>query len=48
MANRVEGGEKSINSDEPNTNVDATFPCVDCGQQFKSCRELDEHERGQH
>jgi hypothetical protein len=48
LVNRVEDGEKSIKSDETSTNVDATFSCVDCGRQFKSRRELDEHERGQH
>ena len=45
LVNRVEDGEKSIKSDETSTNVDATFSCVDCGRQFKSRRELDEHER---
>jgi hypothetical protein len=48
MANRVEGGEKSIKSDETSKNVNAIFSSVVCAQQFKSRRELNEHESGQH
>jgi hypothetical protein len=45
MANRVEGGEKSVGS---SGNMDESFRCIDCGQEFKSLQELKEHESSQH
>jgi predicted RNA-binding Zn-ribbon protein involved in translation (DUF1610 family) len=33
MSDRVDQGEKN---DESSTNVDASFSCADCGQEFKS------------
>jgi C2H2 type zinc finger protein len=45
MSDRLDQGEKS---DESSTNLDAYYSCDDCGQGFKSRRELKEHESSQH
>jgi hypothetical protein len=45
MSVRVDRGNKN---DETSTNVDASFSCADCGQQFKSHQELKEYESTQH
>ncbi|MPZ08339.1 MAG: hypothetical protein GEU26_18320 [Nitrososphaeraceae archaeon] len=45
ISDRLDRGDKNS---ETNTDVDASFSCVDCGQQFKSRQELKEHESIQH
>jgi hypothetical protein len=45
MSDRVDRGKKS---DETSTDVDASFSCADCVQEFKSRQELKEHESSQH
>jgi hypothetical protein len=30
------------------SNVDAYYSCEDCGQEFRSCQESEEHESSQH
>jgi hypothetical protein len=45
MSDRLDRGDKN---DETSTDVDASFSCADCGQQFKSRQELKEHESTQH
>ncbi|MFZ0556390.1 MAG: hypothetical protein WBL68_11530 [Nitrososphaeraceae archaeon] len=45
MSDRLDRGDKN---DETSTDVDATFSCADCGQEFNSRQELKEHESSQH
>jgi len=45
MSDRLDRGDKN---DETSTDVDASFSCADCGQDFKSRQELKEHESTQH
>lgn len=45
MSDRLDRGDKN---DETSTDVDASFSCADCGQQFKSRQELKEHESTQY
>ncbi len=45
MNDRLDRGDKN---DETSTDVDASFSCADCGQQFKSRQELKERESTQH
>jgi hypothetical protein len=35
---------KNIMSDDKSDDIDASFSCVDCGQEFESLKELEEHE----
>jgi hypothetical protein len=41
MSDRLDRGEKN---DETGTDVNASFSCADCRQQFNSGHELKEHE----
>ena len=45
MSDRLDRADKN---DEISTEVDASFSCTDCGQQFKSRQEFKEHESTQH
>jgi hypothetical protein len=45
MSVRVDRGDKN---DETSTDLDSSFSCADCGQQFKSRQELKEYESTQH
>jgi hypothetical protein len=45
MSDRLDRGDKD---DETSTDVNASFSCADCGQQFNSRQELKEHESTQH
>lgn len=45
MSDRLNRGDKN---DETSTDVDASFSCHDCGQQFKSRQELKEQGSTQH
>jgi hypothetical protein len=45
MSDRLDRGGKN---DENSTDVESSFSCADCGQQFKSRQELKEHESTQH
>jgi hypothetical protein len=37
MSDRLDRGDKN---DETSTDIDASFSCADCGQEFKSRQEL--------
>ena len=45
MSDRLDHGDKN---DETSTDVDTSFSCADCGQEFNSRQELKEHESTQH
>jgi hypothetical protein len=45
MSDRLDRGDKN---DESSTDVNASFSCADCGQQFNSRQELKVHESSQH
>lgn len=45
MSDRLDHGDKN---DESSIDVEASFSCADCGQQFKSRQELKGHESTQH
>jgi len=45
MSDKLDRGDKN---DETSTDVNASFSCADCGQQFNSRQELKEHESIQH
>ncbi len=45
MSDTVDKGPKS---DERITSIDSYYSCDDCGQEFKSRKELKEHESKQH
>ena len=45
MSDRLDLGDKN---DETSTDVNVSFSCADCGQQFNSRQELKEHESTQH
>ena len=45
LSDRLDHGGKN---DETSTDVDASFSCADCGQEFNSRQELKEHESTQH
>jgi hypothetical protein len=40
MSDRLDRGDKN---DDASTNVDGSFSCVNCGQEFKSYQELKEY-----
>ena len=45
MSDTVDKGQKSA---ESSSSIDAYYSCDDCGQEFKSRQELNEHEGNQH
>jgi hypothetical protein len=45
MSNRLDRGDKN---DEASTDIDGSFSCADCGQEFKSRQELKEYKSSQH
>ena len=44
MSDRLDHGDKN----DEQYDVDASFSCADCGQEFNSRQELKEHESTQH